>query len=238
MNSNAQDIENIATQFVEMAKDDVITTAELTKLTKDITAEKLSLDEVKSLLTVLFTKTGETLADEGDKKKVASLKKAVNHIVDNFFEAKAGISDTIFFPGEEGEGRLIKYLNMAKSTLEVCVFTISNDRIAKALENLHKKGVKVRIISDDETAKNKGSDIYDLSDKGVPVRTDDDVKAHMHNKYAIVDNRILITGSFNWTWQAVIANQENLLIIEKADLVKSYRAAFEKLWGEFKDNTA
>jgi len=122
---------------------------------------------------------------------------------------------------------------MAKTSLEVCVFTISNDTIAKALEKLHAKGVKVRIISDDESAKNKGSDIFTMAAKGIPTRTDTNPNAHMHNKYVIIDNKILITGSFNWTWQAVSANQENLLIVEKEDLVRRYKDSFEKLWTQF-----
>ena len=130
-----------------------------------------------------------------------------------------------------------RYLGMATKTAEVCVFTISNDKLAKAIENLHKKGVKVRLITDDECAKNQGSDIFDLSEKGVQVRTDANIKAHMHNKYVVIDNRILITGSFNWTWQAVKSNQENLVIVEKADLVKKYHDSFEKLWTEFSKNT-
>jgi len=71
---------------------------------------------------------------------------------------------------------------------------------------------------------------------GVPVRTDKDVQAHMHNKYAIIDDRILITGSFNWTWQAVKSNQENLIIVEKDDLVKRYKDSYEKLWTQFANN--
>ena len=93
-----------------------------------------------------------------------------------------------------------------------------------------------RLISDDECAKNKGSDIYNLSAQGVETRTDSNIQSHMHNKYAVIDNKILVTGSFNWTWQAVKSNQENLIIVEKEDLVKKYKDSFEKLWAQFQNN--
>jgi len=231
-----RDIEVIAEEFVQMSQDNVISTVELNKLTKDVMEDHFSLDQTKKLLNALFAKTGDTFENEADKKKIQCLKKVVNHLVETFFESKGGINDAIFFPGEEGERSLIKYLNMAKHTLEICVFTISNDKLAKTVEALYQRGVKVRLITDDECANNKGSDIYEMSAKGIPVRTDNSA-AHMHNKYAIIDNKILITGSFNWTWQAVKSNNENLLIVEKEDLVKRYHDAFEKLWVQFARNT-
>ena len=59
----------------------------------------------------------------------------------------------------------------------------------------------------------------------------------MHNKFAVIDNKVLITGSFNWTSQAVNANQENIAVIENSHLVKLYNQEFEKLWSEFSKNT-
>jgi len=228
-------INDLAGQFIKMSLDDVISNNELSTFSKKVVDDHFGFEDMKKLLNTLFLKTEETLTDDADKKKVACLQKVVGHLVANFFDGKGGISDAIFFPGEEGERSLIKYLGMAKQTLDVCVFTISNDKLAKALESAHNRGVKVRLISDDECVKNKGSDVQDLADKGIPTRTDKS-SSHMHNKYVVVDNRILITGSFNWTWQAVKYNQENLIIVEKAELVKKYHESFEKVWAQFEGN--
>ena len=59
----------------------------------------------------------------------------------------------------------------------------------------------------------------------------------MHNKYCIIDGKILITGSFNWTVSAVKYNQENLVILENESLCKKFLEAFEKLWEDFAQNT-
>lgn len=58
----------------------------------------------------------------------------------------------------------------------------------------------------------------------------------MHNKFVVLDDKIVITGSFNWTYQAVKYNQENLLIVEDDNLVKEYNKNFEGLWEQFKGN--
>jgi cardiolipin hydrolase len=76
---------------------------------------------------------------------------------------------------------------------------LTNDRLANAVHDAHKRGVKVRVISDDECMHNQGSDIQWLADQGVEVRTDDNTQFHMHNKFVVVDDSHLITGSFNWT---------------------------------------
>lgn len=52
----------------------------------------------------------------------------------------------------------------------------------------------------------------------------------MHNKIGIVDGKVLITGSFNWTDNAEKDNQENLLIIANKSLIDQYAKHFEVLW--------
>ena len=55
----------------------------------------------------------------------------------------------------------------------------------------------------------------------------------MHHKFAIVDGTTLITGSFNWTMQALMGNKENVIITSDTLLVQPFYTEFEKLWAEF-----
>ena len=55
----------------------------------------------------------------------------------------------------------------------------------------------------------------------------------MHHKFAVIDVSVVITGSFNWTGQAVKFNQENILFYENKELAKKYTDEYERLWNSF-----
>lgn len=116
------------------------------------------------------------------------------------------------------------------------MFNLTNDVLANAVIERHNAGVDVRVISDDECMKNKGNDIQTLADAGIPTRTDDAEQYHMHNKFMLVDNAFLLTGSFNWTFQAGSNNQENLLVVDHPYYLDKYSTEFEKLWTQFNKN--
>ena len=128
------------------------------------------------------------------------------------------------------------YLSRAQRSLKICVFNFTNNDLAAAVLDRHKKNVSVKIITDDECMDNKGSDIRYLADNGISVRTDSEKAYHMHNKFVVVDDQYLITGSFNWTVQAGINNQENLLVVDHPYYIEKYNAEFEKLWTQFAGN--
>jgi len=77
--------------------------------------------------------------------------------------------------------RLMSLLSSARTSIDVCVFTITCDEISAALLDAHRRGVRVRVITDNDQAANTGSDIARLRSAGVPVATDADT-AHMHHK--------------------------------------------------------
>ena len=56
----------------------------------------------------------------------------------------------------------------------------------------------------------------------------------MHHKFAVVDGRKLVSGSFNWTMQAVMGNKENVIVTEDPDVVGPFVDMFELLWEELK----
>lgn len=54
----------------------------------------------------------------------------------------------------------------------------------------------------------------------------------MHHKFAILDNQILLTGSYNWTKESEEENHENLLVLHDPALVQKYQEEFEALWND------
>ena len=67
---------------------------------------------------------------------------------------------------------------------------------------------------------------------GIPVKVDYDPneQSHMHHKFCVIDNRILMTGSFNWTRHASAMNYENITITTNKELVKQYQIYFNNMW--------
>ena len=63
----------------------------------------------------------------------------------------------------------------------------------------------------------------------IPVEIDD-ARGHMHHKFCIVDHKLIITGSYNWTKSAANKNYENILINSDSKVVKSFQSEFDKLW--------
>ena len=138
-------------------------------------------------------------------------------------------AQAFFSPGSECVNAVIQQFNHAHQQADVCVFTITDDRIAGAILAAHRRGVKIRIISDDEKSEDLGSDWKDLQREGIACAVDDS-PAHMHHKFALFDAKRLLTGSFNWTRSASKENEENLIITTDAHLIAAFAGEFERLW--------
>mmetsp|Transcript_2781 Transcript_2781/g.2610 ORF Transcript_2781/g.2610 Transcript_2781/m.2610 type:complete len:106 (+) Transcript_2781:601-918(+) len=105
----------------------------------------------------------------------------------------------MFFPSRKNQTRLTNILKKAKHSVDVCIFALTNDSLRDALIYLFERGVSIRIITDDVCSSFTGADIFELGELGIPCTMDDNKRVHMHNKFAIIDSLILVTGSFNWT---------------------------------------
>jgi phosphatidylserine/phosphatidylglycerophosphate/cardiolipin synthase-like enzyme len=140
-----------------------------------------------------------------------------------------------FSPGEGCVRRIRGLLDGCKRAADICVFTITDDRIADSVLQAHRRGVAVRIVTDDEKARDVGSDAIALSRAGIPVRVDNS-PYHMHHKFAVFDEGVVLTGSYNWTRGAAVSNEENLILSNDRRLLTAFRGEFERLWKKFEEN--
>ena len=155
-----------------------------------------------------------------------------NQVTSATKQLQAKSSKAFFSPGSECLGEIKRQLNSAKKTVDICVFTITDNRISKAIESAYNRGVKLRVITDDDKAFDLGSDVFDLEGKGISVKKDK-TKYHMHHKFAIFDKKILLSGSYNWTRSAEKYNEENILVTHEKEIVQAYLKEFNKLWKKF-----
>ncbi len=179
-----------------------------------------------------FDIAGRQLGD-GEGQKVLKWLETVIKGIDRAQNANnAQIASAHFSPGKDCLGRIAERFHATRSSVDICVFTITDDRIKEDILNAHQRGCKIRIITDDLKQYDPGSDVKELAAAGIPIATDK-VANHMHHKFAIFDNYILLTGSFNWTRSASSFNQENLIITDDQRVVQPFIVEFNELWEDF-----
>jgi len=146
-------------------------------------------------------------------------------------------SVAFFSPGDACWHHIVQCLNAARKTADLCVFTITDDRISRAVLDAHRRGVKVRIISDADKAHDLGSDMKQFAEEGIAVKLvrvvgahDPGVSGHMHHKFAVIDGTRLLGGSYNWTRSAANINYENLIDTADPGLLHQFVTEFERLW--------
>jgi mitochondrial cardiolipin hydrolase len=96
----------------------------------------------------------------------------------------------------------------------------------------HRRGVNLRVITDNDKLFDEGSDIERLSSAGIPVRVDN-TEYHMHHKFAIFDGTLLLNGSYNWTRSAALYNEENYILTGDQRLIRFFAELFNTLWEKF-----
>lgn len=137
-----------------------------------------------------------------------------------------------FSPGHDCPTIISKLIDRSKSMLDICVFTITDNRITDSIKNAKSRGLTIRILTDNDKSNDLGSDIDQLRATGIPVRMDTDPH-HMHHKFAIFDQKLLLNGSYNWTRSASEHNQENIVLNSDASLIRTFKHQFEDMWKRF-----
>jgi phosphatidylserine/phosphatidylglycerophosphate/cardiolipin synthase-like enzyme len=145
-----------------------------------------------------------------------------------------------FAPGEGCLSLIVRRLAAARRSLDLCVFTITDDRIGRPILDAHRRGVMVRIVTDNDKAHDPGSDVFRFRDAGIPVKfdpagrpSDPHTTGHMHHKFAVIDGSRLLNGSYNWTRGAAEVNYENVVDTTEPGLVAAFAAEFDRLWAAF-----
>jgi len=134
---------------------------------------------------------------------------------------------------------IFKKIDLAKSTIHISIYNFTHKKIAKKLKNAAKRGVKIEIIFDEKSvrqkqgksmlhylAKYKNITVYKLKGKLAKSK-----KYHgiMHLKMAVIDNKTVIFGSANWTYSAFSNNYELLYINQNYAIAKKFEKYFKGL---------
>lgn len=150
-------------------------------------------------------------------------------------ETAVNLSQQIYFsPNGQIRSRIIQEINNSKNSIDIAVFNITSYGIKSALKKALKRGVQIRIVTDQGESEDIHSVISLLKEDGFAVKLLQGKGRNglMHNKFAVFDHKLLLTGSYNWTETAEHYNYENALFLPEKPLIKAYEKEFDGLWAK------
>ena len=140
--------------------------------------------------------------------------------------------DVLFSPNRGIQEQIISRIKQTNSTIDIAIYSFTNNEIAESLKKAKNRGVAIRLIMDKDRAEKQVYTQYKFFKKNK-------FKVHklggiMHNKFIIFDGKLLMTGSYNISKNAETSNYENVVLISDKSVVKKYQKEFEKLWAKKK----
>lgn len=126
-----------------------------------------------------------------------------------------------FTPGKNCIRQITDKIGKAEHSILVQAYGFSSKNIADALIAAKNRGVNVKVILDKTQRSQKYSLLHYIVDAGIPVWIDTK-PAIAHNKIMIIDEKEVITGSFNFTDAAQKRNAENVVFITDTKLAQEY----------------
>ena len=134
-----------------------------------------------------------------------------------------GDIEVYFCPQEDCESVLINFIDTAEETLHCALFDIGLESLQKKLLEKEKE-IEVQIVTDNDYLKKFNHEFVKEDSWGL-----------QHNKFCIIDNKKIFTGSMNPTNNGVNKNNNNLILVNSKVLAANYEAEFQEMWnGVFK----
>jgi phosphatidylserine/phosphatidylglycerophosphate/cardiolipin synthase-like enzyme len=140
----------------------------------------------------------------------------------------------LFSPEDNAIPFLIPYLQRAQESIRFMAFSYTHDGLTEAMLERARAGVDVRGIFETRGSQTPYSALAPLFCARLPVRQDGNPRT-FHHKVIVIDERIIVTGSLNFSDNANEPNNENTLIITSRTMASRYLQEFERRWQEARD---
>lgn len=130
---------------------------------------------------------------------------------------------------------LLERIAGSNSSIHLALYRLTNLRLARALVEAYRRGLDVRVVLD--AGKYEANPALEqlFTEHGVPHRPfagRQGPPTKMHHKFAIFDEKLVTTGSYNWTEESEEQNFDELILLREEAVVARYRKAFEQLWAQ------
>lgn len=137
--------------------------------------------------------------------------------------------DTCFSPLGHCDQVLTSWIDSSEKKLDGAIYGLTDPDIAAALVRAKKRGVHVRVIQDRSQSKGRGNALSPIRNAGIDIRIQNGSGGGIqHNKFLVIDEKYVVTGSFNWTVNATDRNDENFVVLD--DEGPKFENEFERLW--------
>jgi len=132
-----------------------------------------------------------------------------------------------FSPKGGAADLLVAQIESADRRIAIAIYGLNNPAIVDALIAAKRRGVEVAVKLDklQSAGKNQKAQIERLKRSGIRAEVSE-LSRLLHNKFAVIDRRVVITGSYNWTVQAEHRHRENLVLL----VCPSIAEVYEKEW--------
>ena len=135
-----------------------------------------------------------------------------------FFSPRGGCADAA-----------VKAIAAATTSMDIMAYSISEPRITAAIKEAKARGIKCRMVVNPTQESPVESSANAIAQSGVETRTDT-IERLMHTKAIIIDAKIVICGSFNFSTAAENENAEAMMIVTDETIAKRYTEHFNEHW--------
>ncbi len=144
-----------------------------------------------------------------------------------------GAQIQVCFAPEDGCAALVeKLIRRARRSIRFMAFSFTSDALADALIERVQAGVNVMgVVEASQARANSGAEYLRLLAAGVDVRLDGNPR-NMHHKVMVIDDEIVIAGSYNYTFFAETRNDENLLVVHDAQFAAAFVDEFHRVYAQ------
>jgi len=159
----------------------------------------------------------------------------------SLFASHPASCEVYFSPQDQVAQKLIELIDQETSSIKVAIYSMTHLGIGKALIRAKERGVDVQVIVDPFSVKIRSS-VNQLAAADIPLFVWDQNlqmkgeqtarrqrRALMHDKFCILGNRLVWTGSFNFTNDATQRHQENVVTIDSREVAAKYKAQFDQM---------
>lgn len=143
-----------------------------------------------------------------------------------------GTAIQVLFSAEDDVvDNLIALVNDAQTSIRFLAFSFTDYPLAQAMIARAQAGVDVQGVFETFGSNSTRSELRTLWCAGLPVRQDGN-SSFLHHKVIIIDNSIVVTGSLNFSSSADEDNEENVVILDNAEIAALYLQEYQKVWNE------